>query len=74
MQDTAPKVVMTPHKQKKIARDNSIFEEYTELVSQGGMATAVTDVIMKKYGISARSTIWSILKKVRSQREAGLND
>lgn len=60
------RTTITEHAEKKKARDLSIYTEYQELMKEpGAMSTAVTDYLMKKYEIYARSTVWSICQRVK---------
>lgn len=62
----------TPYQKEKEARELAIYNEYQKLIAEpGAQATAVNDFIMKKYGIHAPSTLYTIRKRVemRKRRE-----
>ena len=62
----------TPYQKEKEARELAIYNEYQRLISEpGAQATAVNDFLMKKHGIHAPSTLYTIRKRVemRLKRE-----
>ena len=66
------KAIKTPYREKKEARELSVYEERKALMEkEGAMATAVDDLLMKKYGIYSRATIWSICARVEKRLEGG---
>jgi hypothetical protein len=58
--------IKTLFKREQEAKDIAIRAEFEELMSQpGAMATAVNQILMRKYGIHAASTIWTIRKRAQ---------
>ncbi len=56
--------VKTEFKREQEAKDLALLADYQELMSHpDAMATAVNQILMKKYGIHATSTIWTIRKR-----------
>lgn len=67
-------VLKTDYQKEKEARELVIYTEYTRLMAEpGAQATAVNEYIMKKYGIHAPSTLYTIRKRVelRMRQEGG---
>lgn len=61
-------VVKTKYQIEKEARERAIYDDYNELMKQpGAMSTAVTDHLMKKYNLHARSSIWQARKRTRQR-------
>ncbi|ARK08816.1 hypothetical protein A6C57_00015 [Fibrella sp. ES10-3-2-2] len=60
------KTLLTPYIKAKLEREQRIYEDYIQLIKQpGAMVIAVQSVLMKKYKIKSRSTIWSICDRVK---------
>lgn len=61
-------VLKTPFQAEKEAKELAIYREHKELMAQpGAMATAVDEILMHKYGIYSKSTIWLIRKRVEKR-------
>jgi hypothetical protein len=62
------KTIKTPYQREKEARELSIYKERKEMMSTpGNMATAVDQILMKKYHIHSKSTIWFIVNRVEAR-------
>lgn len=58
-------ILITDYQKKKQAKELAIYHDYNQLMSSpNAMKVAVQEVLMKKYSIHSRSTIWAILKRV----------
>jgi len=58
--------IKTSYQLNKEANDLAVYNEFNALMEQpGAMITAVNQHLMKKYGIHATSTIWTIRKRVK---------
>ncbi|MDR1938744.1 MAG: hypothetical protein LBQ73_09665 [Tannerellaceae bacterium] len=67
------KILKTPWRVKKEAKELAIYREYNELLKQpGAMATAVDAYLTEKYGFGSETTVWSIRRRVEKRlREEG---
>jgi len=62
------KNLKTDFQLKKEAKELSIYNEWNELMKHpGAMATAVDKLLMGKYNIFSKSTIWFIRKRVEKR-------
>jgi hypothetical protein len=61
----------TEYSIKKEKRDLAIYEEYNRLVKDPKVSkTKVEDYLCEKYGLSSRSSIWFIRKRVSERMAA----
>jgi Holliday junction resolvasome RuvABC endonuclease subunit len=61
-------VVKTKYQIEKENRERAIYDDFNELMKQpGAMATAVTDHLMKKYNLHARSSIWQARQRTQKR-------
>ncbi|MFB5946079.1 hypothetical protein [Albibacterium profundi] len=68
------KKLKTAFRLEKEAKELAIYNEYQELIGQkDAMPGAVTDYLMKKHKIHARSTIWQIRKRVEERLSETVN-
>lgn len=68
------KAQKTPFQLEKEKRDEAIYREFQELMSEpGAMATAVEAHLMKRHSIHSRATIHNIRTRV-SNREKALKE
>jgi len=59
------KIIKTPFRIRKEARELAIYNEWNELMRQpGAMASAVDSYLREKYDLGADSTVWAIRKRV----------
>jgi hypothetical protein len=64
------KTLKTSYSVEKEDRDAAIYHDWTELMSQeGAMATAVEKIIMDKYKIHSRATIWNARQRAAQRIE-----
>ena len=64
--------IKTQFQLEKEAKELAVYTEHKELMSQpGAMATAVDEILMRKYGIYSKSTIWFIRKRVEKRLKEG---
>ena len=64
-------VVKTKYQIEKETRERAIYDDYNKLMEQpGAMSTAVTDHLMKKYNLHARSSIW----QARTRTQLRINE
>lgn len=66
-------VVKTQFQREKEAKDLAVYQEFNELMAvEGAMVTAIEQHLMEKYNIHAKSTIWTIRRRVEKRlREEG---
>lgn len=59
------KILKSPFRIAKEAKELAIYKEYESLINEeGAMAGSITQHLMKKHKIHARSTIWFIRNRV----------
>lgn len=64
--------LITQKREKQRAKELAVYADYQNLISQpGAMATAVNEVICKKYGFKTSQTVWSIRKRVEKRIKSG---
>jgi hypothetical protein len=64
------KIIKTPYRIKKEARELSIYNEWKELMKEpGAMATAVDTYLTDKYEFGSQTTVWFIRKRVETRLE-----
>ena len=64
--------IKTQFQLEKEAKELAVYTEHQKLMSQpGAMATAVDEILMRKYGIYSKSTIWFIRKRVEKRLKEG---
>lgn len=60
--------IKTQFQLEKEAKELAVYNEHKKLMAQpGAMATAVDEILMRKYGIYSKSTIWFIRKRVEKR-------
>lgn len=62
--------VKTTFQREREAREMAIYNEKKEMMSvPGAMATAVDQILMKKYHLHSRATIWATMKRVEERKQ-----
>lgn len=61
----------TEHAKKKEARDAAVYKEWQELTANPeNSKTAVSEHLMKKYGVYSRATIWQMCRRAEARLKA----
>jgi len=68
MKAMKPQIIKTECQLAREARDLAIYNDYNELTAvKGNSKVAVTDLLMKKYGIHSQGTVYIIRRRVEQR-------
>jgi hypothetical protein len=61
------------YQKKKEARDKALLADYKEMSAiPGASKGAIDDYLVKKYGLSSRTTVWKIRKRAEEMEKEGI--
>ncbi|MBO0947352.1 hypothetical protein [Fibrella forsythiae] len=67
--------LLTPYIKARRDKEQRIYNDYQQLISQPeAMPVVVDSILMKKYNIKSRSTIWSIRGRVQQRMLQSTNE
>jgi hypothetical protein len=62
------KEIKTHYRVEKEKHEMKVYEDYMQLIGAQVPKVTASEVVMKKHGIHARSTVWSIIKRVQARK------